>query len=213
MSASMGPICPHRPSRLSLILHSVVRVLLFRKRPSETNSGPGLETPTDAVTVVRLQLSSYPLSSSTARGPARASFATSTFRLALHKGSCVIPLSPRFPSLACQPSFFRHSETKARLPQTTTVAKEHRTYACQRHKELLGRAIAAKKDNPFSASSRQSTPQRQRAVSMSLAPGRAGVHATRRARQTTGRNVSNESTSLQDMQQGSKGRSKLHWPI
>lgn len=41
----------------TLVLHSVVRVLLFRKRPSETNSGPGLETPTDALTVVRLQLS------------------------------------------------------------------------------------------------------------------------------------------------------------
>jgi hypothetical protein len=39
----------------TLILQSVVRVVPFRKRPSETHSGPGLETPTDAVTVVRLQ--------------------------------------------------------------------------------------------------------------------------------------------------------------
>jgi hypothetical protein len=35
----------------TLILQSVVRVVPFRKRPSETHSGPGLETPTDAVTV------------------------------------------------------------------------------------------------------------------------------------------------------------------
>ena len=50
----MAPIILLRISR-TLILQSVVRVLSFRKRPSETHSGPGLETPTDAVTFVRLQ--------------------------------------------------------------------------------------------------------------------------------------------------------------
>jgi hypothetical protein len=50
----MAPIILLAISR-TLILQSVVRVLSFRKRPPETHSGPGLETPTDAVTVVRLQ--------------------------------------------------------------------------------------------------------------------------------------------------------------
>lgn len=50
----MAPIILLGISR-TLILQSVVRVLSFRKRPPETHSGPGLETPTDAVTVVRLQ--------------------------------------------------------------------------------------------------------------------------------------------------------------
>ena len=33
----------------------VAQAVPFRKRPSETHSGPGLMTPTDAVAVVRLQ--------------------------------------------------------------------------------------------------------------------------------------------------------------
>jgi len=195
----------------TLILHSVVRVLLFRKRPSETNSGPGLETPTDAVTVVRLQLASYPLSSSPARASAWTTFATGTFRLALHKGSCVNPLSPRFPVSCLIAQLLSPLRDKGSPPADNDSSKGTLTVRLSTPQGLLGRAIAAKKDNPFSASSRQSTLQRQRAVSMPPTPEHAGVYATRRARQTTGPNVSNESTSLQDTQQGSKGPSKLHW--
>ena len=130
----------------TLVLHSVVRVLLFRKRPSETNSGPGLETPTDAVTVVRLQLA---IISALVQCSARSSegvFCFKYFSTCLtQRILCESPFASFPVSCLLAASFFRHSETKARLPQTTTAAKEHRPYACQRHKELLGRAIEAKK--------------------------------------------------------------------
>lgn len=206
----MRPICPHRPSRL-FILHSVVvRVLLFRKRPSETNSGLGIETPTDAVTVVRLQLLPYPLSSS----PVSVSIflLQVLFDLPCTKDLVRIP-SCLVSRLLPHSQHFSPLRDKGSPSADNDSSKGTPTQRLSTPQGLLGRAIAVKQDSPFSASSRQSTLQRQRAVSMSPAPGHAAVHAPRRARQTTGRNVSNESTSLQDTRQGSKGLSKLHWLI
>ena len=101
MTASMGPICSHRPSRLS-------SCTVLCECCSSGNGHLRLTAGLGSRHLrMRCQSSvfsspSYPLSSCLARGSAWASFATSTFRLALHKGSCVNPLSPRFLSLACQ---------------------------------------------------------------------------------------------------------------
>ena len=114
--ASRTPISPVLPSQ-SAMLQSVVQVLSFRKRPSETHSGLGLKTPTDAVKVVHLQhpVHSRPVQ---ARISARPSFATSTFLFCcaqriLCELSFVLSLSL---SLAVSAASFRHSETK---PQTS----------------------------------------------------------------------------------------------
>lgn len=96
-------------------------MLLFRKRPSETHSGPGLMTPTDAVAVVRLQhqVRSRPVWRASRRGY---SLATSTFHVALHKGSCVKSLSSYSPSLASSPASF--AAPRQSLLQTTTAPKD-----------------------------------------------------------------------------------------
>lgn len=110
MRASMAPIFLLSISE-TLILQSVVRVLPFRKRPSETHSGPGLETPTDAVTFVRLQhqVRSRPVWRASQRSDPST---TSTIPFTLHKGSCVKSLSSRSPVSCLLPNSFRRSETK-----------------------------------------------------------------------------------------------------
>jgi hypothetical protein len=95
----------------------------------------------------------------------------------------VNPLSPRFLSLACLPAqllsplrdkgFPPADNDSSKGTQTLRLSTPQGTaWSCDCSKE-------GQKDNPFSASSRQSTLQRQRAVSMSPTPGHAGVHATR----------------------------------
>ena len=126
----MAPIILLGISR-TLILQSVVRVLSFRKRPPETHSGPGLETPTDAVTVVRLQhqVRSRP---EPARKSARSILLLQVpFPVALHKGSCVKSLSSRSSVSCLLTSFFRCIETKP--PQTTRAAKDHQLYTQPNH--------------------------------------------------------------------------------
>lgn len=110
-------------------------MLLFRKRPSETHSGPGLMTPTDAVAVVRLQhqVRSRPAWRASRRGY---SLATSTFHVALHKGSCLKSLSSHFPSLASSPASL--AAPRQSLLQTTTAPRNHQSYSPpKQHKGCL----------------------------------------------------------------------------
>lgn len=87
-------------------------------------------------------------------------------------------LSPGFLSLAFFPAPLAIPETK---PPTDNDSSKGPSalHTAKAHKACLCRVIEAKNDGPFSASSRQSTQQRQRALGMSPAPDRADVDAAR----------------------------------
>jgi hypothetical protein len=201
----------------TLVLHSVVRVLLFRKRPSETNSGPGLKTPTDAVTVVRLQL--Y-IRSALVQCSTRSSvgvfcykyFSTClTQRILCESPFASFPVSclPASPASFATPRQRLPSRRQRQQQRNTDPTLVNATRNClvvrlqQRRTE--GQPILRIKQTKYAAAA---------TCSKYVAdPWTCRCSCNSNARQTAGRNVSNESTSLQDTQQGSKGLSKLHWLI
>jgi hypothetical protein len=188
-----------------------VRVLLFRKRPSETNSGPGLKTPTDAVTVVRLQLyiRSALVQCSTRFGVGVSCYKYSSTCLtqrilcespfASFPVSC-LPASPAsFATPRQRPAFRRQRQQQRNTDRTLVNA----TRNCLVVRLQQRRTIH--KQTKYAAAA---------TCSKYVAdPWTCRCSCNSNARQTAGRNVSNESTSLQDTQQGSKGLSKLHWLI
>jgi len=202
----MAPIFLLAISR-TLILQSVVRVVPFRKRPSETHSGPGLETPTDAVTVVRLQhqVRSRPYRRASRRG---LFFCYKYLSVALHKGSCVKSLSSRFPVSCLLTSFFRCSETKPQ--QTTRAAKDYQPHT-QPHRTRPAWSCFCSKGRRISLRVKQTKYAAVATCTRYVAdPGPADAYALKRAEQTAGCVSSNGFTYLQDMQEVINEPLQLH---
>jgi hypothetical protein len=158
----MAPIILLRISR-TLILQSVVRVLSFRKRPSETHSGPGLETPTDAVTFVRLQhqVRSRPDQRASRRG---LFFCYKYFSCCLaQRILCEVSfvsfssLLPPYQLLSLYRNKASSDNASSKGPPTSHTTNTRLAWSCSCSKER--RVILP--------SSRQSTLQRQRALGMS----------------------------------------------
>jgi len=181
-----------------------VRALSFRKRPSETHGGPGLETPTDAVTVVhgRPSSASSSFSSRPVRKSARPIFCYKYFSCCLAQRILCEVSFVSFSNLLPPHQLLSLHRNKASPDNANSKGPPDSHTTTEPHKACLVLFPQQRTSDHSPRQAGQSTLQRQRALGMSPTLGPADGYALKRAGQTAGCVSSNGFTYLQDKQEG-----------